>query len=134
MHVVKHGRAVRIRVSTTHPAMANLFESLFSSYGHVTRCPRTAKLVGFEWTLECDLDGSFEFLLRKPSLEKLKRFSRDERLAFLAGLFDAEGSVLLHNKLGRYNPEIQYVNTDARLLEFVREALSSLGFESKLKW
>lgn len=27
---VRHGRAVRIRVSTTHPAMAELFDSLLS--------------------------------------------------------------------------------------------------------
>ena len=38
--VVMHGRAVRVRTSTTHPLMANLFASLFSRYGFVHEHPR----------------------------------------------------------------------------------------------
>ena len=111
LHVVKLGRAVRVRVSTTHPAMADLFESVFSPYGHVHRCPREAQLAGHEWTLECDLDSSFEFLLAEPTVGQLKALSQTEAIAFLAGLFDAEGSVFLHNKNGRYNPEASISNT-----------------------
>jgi hypothetical protein len=68
LDVVLHGRATRVRVSTTHPAMAKLFESLFSRYGFVHRYPKTTNLTGYEWTLECDLDSTFEFLLEKKTL------------------------------------------------------------------
>jgi hypothetical protein len=39
LNVVRHGRAIRVRVSTTHPATADLFDSLFSPYGNVARYP-----------------------------------------------------------------------------------------------
>jgi hypothetical protein len=132
LHAVLHGRAVRVRVSTTHPAMANLFEGLFSPYGHVFRYPRTAKLVGYEWTLECDLDDTFEFLLSKPSIAQLERLPREEMVAFLAGLFDAEGSVFLHTKHGRLNPEVAFTNTSENLLTYVASCLRKMRLNPKL--
>ena len=39
LDAAKHARAVRVRVSTTHPAMADLFESLFSPIVHILRYP-----------------------------------------------------------------------------------------------
>ena len=134
LHVVKHGRAIRVRVSTTHPAMAGLFESLFAPYGHVARYPRKEKLVDFEWTLECDLDDSFSFLLTKPTIAELEKLSPAEMIAFLAGLFDAEGSIYLHDKVGRYNPEMAFTNTDALLLTYVMKSILQLGFHCKLTW
>jgi len=134
LHVVKHGRAVRLRVSTTHPAMASLFELVFSSHGHVSRYPRRAKLVGYEWTLECDLDSSFGFLLHKPSIAELEGLSREEGLAFLAGLFDAEGTTYLHRKRGWCNPEVAFANTEEPLLEFVLKCLNRLGYYSKVEF
>jgi hypothetical protein len=134
LHVVRHGRAIRVRVSTTHPAMADLFESVFSPYGHVHRYPREAKLVGYEWTLECDLDDSFEFLLPKPSVSQLEALSTGEMIAFLAGVFDAEGSIILHRKRGRYNPEAVISNTDRTILNFVSRGIKTLGLHSKLMW
>ena len=134
LHVLRHGRAVRVRVTTTHPAMADLFEKVFSPFTHVARYPRAAGLVGFEWTLECDLDKSFAFLLAKPTIFELRLLSEKEKLAFLAGLFDAEGSIFLHQKMGRYNPEISFSNTDVALLEFVHATMESIGFKTKLVW
>ena len=134
LHVVRHGRAIRVRVSTTRPAMADLFESLFKPYGHVARYPRKAKLVDFEWTLECDLDSSFSFLLTKPTIAELEKLSRAEMIAFLAGLFDAEGSIFLHIKRGRYNPEVTFSGTEDNLLEYVKSAIGILGLRCKLSW
>lgn len=113
LNVVLHGRAIRVRLSTTHPAMTELFESLFSAYGHVSKYPRRAKLVGYEWSLESDLNDTFQFLLSKPAIRELEALSKVEIIAFLAGLFDAEGSVYLHNKRGRRNPEVFYSNTES---------------------
>ena len=134
LHVIRHGRAIRARVSTTHPAMADLFEAVFSPYAHVQRYPREAKLTGWEWTLECDLDPTFEFLLNKPGLDGLEALSRDERIAFLAGLFDAEGSVYLHTKRGRCSPEAAFSNTDKVIIPWVEDSLRKLGVACKTRW
>jgi intein/homing endonuclease len=134
LNVVRHGRAIRVRLSTTHPAMAELFESLFSGYGHVSNYPRRAKLVGYEYSLESDLNDSFQFLLSKPTIRELEALSKEEVIAFLAGLFDAEGSVYLHNKRGRRNPEVFYSNTEPDLLEYVAAGLRMMGLNPKLAW
>ena len=134
LNVVRHGRAIRARVSTTHPAMAELFENLFSPYAHISWYPRSAKLVRYEWTLECDLDGSFQFLLSKITPDELESLTKGEMVAFLAGLFDAEGSILLHDKRGRYNPEANFSGTDDKLLEYVRRAIGTLGLHCKRRW
>ena len=134
LHAIKHGRAIRVRVSTTHPAMADLFDSVFSPYGYVHRYPRKAKLVGYEWTLECDLHSSFEFLLDKATVSKLESFSEPEFIAFLAGIFDAEGSFHLHKKAKWYGPEACISNGDAELLKALKSGLVKLGFHSSLVW
>jgi len=128
LDAVRHGRAIRVRVSTTHPAMANLFQTLFSSYGFVHRYPREADFTGFEWTLEADLDQSFEFLLRKASVHELHGFSSFEFKFFLAGLFDAEGTLSLHRKKFGKSFEFCINSVDAILLEFIRVRLSDAGF------
>ena len=134
LSAVRHGRAVRVRLSTTHPAMGDLFEQLFSPYGHVSKYPRAAKLVGYEWSLECDLDTSFEFLLNKVDPSKLKPLLRNEFLSFLAGIFDAEGSVVLHRKRARHDPEVYLTNGDVELLDCVSTKLGQLGYHALVRW
>src|SRR3989441_10327672 len=46
LHVSRHGRAIRIKTSTTHPALIELINSCFGRYGQVTQFPREAKLTG----------------------------------------------------------------------------------------
>ena len=131
--VVKHGRAVRIRLSTTHPAMANLFERLFSPYGHIGRFPRPAPFTGHEWDLQCDLDESFGFLIEKADLKTLEELPEDEFRGFLTGFFDAEGSILLHKK-GRWGGfELSISNLDRHLLELISRRLNRLGYTHVLR-
>jgi intein-encoded DNA endonuclease-like protein len=132
LNAVKHGRGVRVRVSTTHSAMADLFYSLFQPYGYVHRYPREAKLTGYEWTLECDLDSSFGFLIEKPTMNDLGKLRVGEFLSFLAGFFDAEGSIYIHRKSRGHSPEIQIRNKDGALLSLVQQRLVLLGVSSKL--
>jgi len=134
LHVVRHGRAIRVRVSTTHLAMAELFEAVFSPYGHVFRYPRRAKLVPYEWTLECDLSDSFESLLEKPSISVVESWNDKLFMAFLAGLFDAEGSILMHKKGNRHSPEISISNSDVGLIEFLFRRLRQMGFSAHANW
>lgn len=125
--VVRHGRLIRLRVSTTHPSMANLFESLCSPYGHVSYYPRTAQFSGYEWTLECDLDPSFEFLLKKPRIVKLQRLTPKQFLAFLAGFFDAEGSIYFHRKRNS-SFEVSVSNTNFEILSVINSRLAGMGY------
>lgn len=127
LDVVGHGRAIRVRLSTTHPKMAQLFENLFSPYGHVARYPRRSPFTAYEWNLEVDLDQSFEFLLAKVSRDQLAALPNHKFMAFLAGLFDAEGSILLHNK-GKWGGfELVITNTDIDLLDGISSRLEAMG-------
>lgn len=134
LNAVRHGRAVRIRVSTTRPAMAELFESLFCSYGFVHWYPREAQLSGYEWSLECDLDSSFEFLLTKPRIPELEALTMDEFVAFVSGFFDAEGTIYLHKKQYVFAPEVYVTNTDCEVLALIARRLRSIGVVSKIEF
>ena len=133
LDVVRHGRAIRVRVSTTHPAMASLFRALFSPHGQIHRYPRESKFAGFEWTLEIDLDVSFDFLLPKPQVGDIESLSDDCFVAFLAGFFDAEGSIYLHWKRYGYSPELNVTNTNDELLTLIARRLTQMGFNPTLK-
>jgi len=122
-----HGRAIRVKTSSTHPAMIELALSLFAGKGATRVYPRFSKLAGFEWTFEVDLDRSFAFLLH----EKKKPPTGDAKetvLAYLAGLFDAEGSLWIWD--GRaFAPRLSFTNKDLTMLGWIETQLSRLGFQ-----
>jgi hypothetical protein len=132
-HVTRHGRAIRVRTATTHPAMASLFAELFGSYGHVQRYPRQSKLVGYEWSLEVDLSQSFDFLLL-GFVDAVKDYGRSPAkfLSFLAGFFDAEGSIYYHRKGKGGSFELAISNTNEAVLDWIRILIGKLGYYSKL--
>ena len=132
LDVVRHGRAIRVRVSTTHPAMAELFDHLFAPYGHVFRYPRKTNLTMFEWTLECDLDQSFEFMLKKIPLAILRQLSNLEFRAFLSGMIDAEGTIYLHKKEYGDQFELSLSNTDDEVIKTIAHRLLSLGYHPRV--
>lgn len=123
-----HGRAVRVRLSTTHPAMARLFRDLFGKHGPIYEYPHENFLTEFEWSLDCDLDTSFAFLLDLKRLAA--QIIADDELFFdfLAGFFDAEGSVYFHKKGSRGAFEFSLANTNVELLHEIAMRLRSLGF------
>jgi hypothetical protein len=133
LHVVRHGRAVRVRLSTTHPAMIELFRGLFSRHGPIYQYPKKSDLTGYEWCLDCDLDESFEFLLDPQ--EELDHVLSSEELfvAFLAGFFDAEGSVYFHKKRNGGGFEFSLTNLNEVLLHRIEERLVKDGYSPKLR-
>jgi len=133
LHAVRHGRAVRVRVSTTHPAMIELFSDIFSEHGPIYKYPKKSPLTEFEWSLECDLNSSFEFLL-DPNAE-IRRIVENEALflAFLAGFFDADGSIYYHKKATHGGFEFALTNMDAPLLRMIAERLGRMGFHPRLR-
>lgn len=128
----RHGRAVRVRLGTTHPAMARLFRSLFEGHGPIYEYPRENTVTGFEWSLDCDLDASFSFLLNLK--ETARSVLPDERLFpdFLAGFFDAEGSIYYHRKGTGGAFELSLSNLNVELLREISIKLELLGAFSKL--
>ncbi len=134
LDVVKHGRAVRVRTGTTHPAMAELFQELFGRYGYVHSYPRRAPWTGHEWNLDADLHGSFEFLLLELS-EVPREFATNPRLfySFLAGFFDAEGSIYPHRKKWGSSFAIEISDVNLQLLTSMTSILEQLNYGPKLR-
>jgi hypothetical protein len=122
--------AVRISTSTTHPAMAELFASLFQSCGHVYQYPRYKKdTCTYEWNLSTIVDDSFSFLLM-PHVECWGWVARSEStiFAYLSGLFDAEGSVGIYRNAGTTALTLAFYNTNLELLTLVHSWLSRVGY------
>jgi len=124
----RHGRAVRIRLSTTHPAMARLFRGLFAGYGPIFEYPRRSLLTEYEWSLDCDLDNSFRFFLEMS--QYVPRLLKDDELflCFLGGFFDAEGSIYYHKKKERGAFEFSISNTNECLMRAINDKLVQIGF------
>jgi hypothetical protein len=82
---------VRDSTSTTHPAMAELFRSLFGPYGHVYQDSRYKKDTRtYEWNVYANLDESFGFLLMERSQSwSWVQEKRSTILSYLAGVLDA---------------------------------------------
>ena len=127
LNVSRHGRAIRIKTATTHPLMIEHLKLLFCPYGHALIRPRWSELAGFEWTFQVDLDESFSFLLEFRRTLPKWIFRRTYFLCFLAGFFDAEGSISLNeNSLLWF--EMSLTNSNLRLLETIMARMKRLGF------
>jgi len=122
--------SISVSLSTTHPSMLNLFTECFEKYGHIWRYPVCDK-GSYQWRIRTLLDNTFIFLIR-PRDYNLEHLSHDEFLHRLAGLIDAEGSVLLtHN--GKYTVRKIVIGMgNFQLLTQVNQKLAGMGFVSKL--
>ncbi len=127
LNVKRHGRAIRLKTSSTHPAMIESVTNMFVPCGTIRIYPRFSKLAGYEWSIEGEVDKTFDFLL----LEKFRVPDRKPRkevlLSYLAGFFDAEGSLWLW-KRRTFAPRMSYTNKDLELLEWVKMTLNGFGF------
>lgn len=124
------GDAVGVSTSTTHPAFAELFARLFSPYGHVYRYPRFKRDTRtYEWNVSVILDASFSFLAeaRQACREWISR-EGSTKLAYLAGLIDAEGHIRIYPNPRTVGIIISVWNTDLDLLWFAFDCLRTLGY------
>lgn len=123
--VTRHGRAIRVKTSTTHPAMIELVASCFLPYGAVHITPRRCKMTGYEWSIDCDIDSTFEFL--EETFSSIPPWIKEDTfLDYLGGFFDAEGSVYLESNYHRY-PRLSLTNTNKELLESIKARLGTFG-------
>ena len=125
------GDAVKVTTSSTHPAMCELFDQLFSPYGHVSHYPRYKKDTNtYEWNVGVTLDASFEFLLQKfeQSLPWV-RSSGEITMAYLSGLLDAEGSIVITKDQSRKVALfVDCSNSNKALLDWIRYELIARGY------
>lgn len=127
--VTTHGRAIRVRLGTTHPAMSRLFRELFEHHGPVYEYPKRTPLTEFEWSLDCDLDSSFEFLAKPVPDFMAETYSNEDLfMNFLAGFFDAEGSICYHKKHGHGAFEFSLANINQEIIQAIGRKLSELDF------
>jgi hypothetical protein len=125
--------AIRVSTSTTHPAMVELFASLFGPYGHIYRHPRYKKdTCSYEWNIHAILDESFDFLLEDREMSwKWMSENEDTKLRYLAGMLDADGSVTItgnRDGTGGTILMVCFYNTNLDLLHYIIKLLQSLGY------
>lgn len=123
------GLAIMASSTTTHPAFASLFKTLFLAYGPVYQYPILDRISGYRWKVAARLDYSFEFILP----ESRKAYPRwevgaDNFFAWLAGIVDADGSVNVVRSGGYGRIGLAVSNQDRRLLSHIRRELSVAGF------
>ncbi len=137
-HVRKQGRQIEVSTSTTHPAMEELFRSVFESYSHVTR------RVGFDdlhfyyrYLLTTYLENSFEGVLAKSG-GLPPRIPREDGSAlvnaYLAGLVDAEGTVRLYNSHGRADAVLFVTINKYQLLNTLKRILGGNLYWHERAW
>jgi len=123
----KHSRQIAVEVTTTHPAMMELFHSVFKKYGTPTERIKYNKITGrYEKVGHVLLNKSFKFMLSK-------NFEIDNKYFyyFLAGFFDSEGCVHVYNNHGYIGLSILIYNSDRKLLEIIKNRLEKDGFNPK---
>jgi intein-encoded DNA endonuclease-like protein len=131
LNVSTHGRAVRVKTATTHPLMVEHIRNLFGPYGHVSLSPRLSGLAGYEWNIQVDLDNSFLFLFEHRKVLPRWVFAGRFFRYFLAGFFDAEGSVWF-NETTVHGFMISLTNSDRKLLEDIHDSMKRAGMASNL--
>jgi Homeodomain-like domain len=130
LHAQTHGRRIRVAVGTTHPAMLELFESLFARYAGVKRYPKNSDIGGFHWCVYCELDSSFSFLLHKTRvIPKWICEDDDLFLSFFSGYFDAEGCVGFDFRPGHRSVSLIVQSCDRGILSGITKRLKGLGFD-----
>lgn len=130
LYVTRHGRAIRVKTGTTHPALMELFATCFGAYGPIYKSPKTTPWTEYEWSLTSDLDTSFDFLHDKySSIPKSVPRDFGTYLHYLAGIFDSEGSIYMNSHSWF---EIAIANTDKEMLESIRNLLNRNSFSAKI--
>lgn len=125
LYAARHGKSIRVTVSTTHPAMIELIRNVFERYGRVVVAPKfLQKWNQFEWEVYNYLHPSFGFLLERPAIV-VGRF-----LSFLAGFFDAKGAISIgkQHRSRTTRVSLEVCSGDHDLLCSILTQLRRLGY------
>jgi len=128
IHARKHCKQILAELTTTHPAMINLFYSVFGEYGTPKRYIKYNKITKrYEWKAYILLNNSFEFMLQK-SLDIDNKYFYD----FLAGFFDCEGCLHIYDNHGYVGLSLLIYNSNKEILEVIKNRLEKDRFHPKL--
>jgi hypothetical protein len=118
------------RLSTTHPAMAELFFRTFREFGRCRMTPDKAFLPGrYCWKLSVFLDSSFAFFVKKPDSIPTASASF---YPFFGGYSDCEGSWCIYNDKGSAAVAFVIESKDKGVLAGSAAALGLKGFHPLL--
>lgn len=132
LHVLMHGRQVRIEASTTHPAQISLVSSLFGPYGRRIMYPMKTKNA-FGWRIVYDLGPRFLFLLdSRTRTYAALRMNRTFYFA-LAGLIDSEGHIGIGAQGHSYAPLVRISNSDLYLVLLILRSLVERGYRGSIQ-
>lgn len=127
IHARKHGRQILAELTSTHPAMTDLFYFIFEKYGAPKKYLKHNKIIGRnEWKAYVFLDNSFSFMLSN------KYDINEEFYDFLAGFFDCEGCLYIYNNHNKIGLTWLVYNSDKELLKKIKQRLEKEGFHPKI--
>jgi hypothetical protein len=121
--------SIMARVSTTHPAMLELFTQAFERYGHCSVVPRKVFLTGYDWQVRTYLDTSFSYLVTKPQHVPI---AVAEFYAFLAGLSDSDGCWTITHDGTRLKYAFLITTEECDLVQSVKSKLQDLAYHPTL--
>ena len=128
LYVQKHCRQILVELTTTHPAMTDLFYSIFGKYGTPKKyLKHNKKTRRDEWGIYVLLNNSFEFMLIKDF-----EINHEYFYDFLAGFFDCEGCLHIYNNHDYVGLSLLIYNSNKKLLEIIKGRLEKDGFHPKL--
>ncbi len=117
---------IEVRVSTTHPAMSELFSESFEKYGHLMSSPEPAYLPGrYCWHVRVHLENSFDFLVEKTTIVPRET---EEFYHFLSGYADSESCWCIYKHGRRFSVSWSIESKDVALLGGIKSRLESNGF------
>jgi hypothetical protein len=117
-------QTIQVRCGTTRQAQVDLIRQLFEPYGHVHTRLGTLR----ETQVECKLDMSFEFLLKKP--RNVPDWISDNDIcfwAFLAGYMDAEGYIGIQRQNNRIWARVEIASCDLGILKGLWAGMNERG-------
>lgn len=132
--VGRHFNLIRIRTSSTHLPIIDMFTLVFGNYGHIHVWPRYHNRTGafpYAWTVDVLLNSSFEFLLdynRDPVIYLEENLDPKHYMVYDAYLLCSEGSIqICVQKNFYFYPLFTIANNNRRLLEWEQNRLGGFS-------
>lgn len=134
LNVRAHRKQILARTSTSHPAMLELFSSVFQKYSHVHQFPifNPKKKPHFDWQIYALLDRSFTFTLDKAIPDDVTA-DENKFYTFLAGYTDAEGCILVTPNKDGLRFYFQVASEDSKTLSAIANKLKEAGYRFTLR-
>ncbi len=123
----RHGRKIRVSVSTTHRAQLLLVNGLFEKACHPIIYPCRTRS-GYCWRIVCDLDDSYSYLLNRREHLCREDLEKDSLFyAALSGFTDAEGHIAVRDARGKTRVVFGLSNRNKAILELFKQGLGKRG-------